>query len=423
MTCISFFDIICDWKWGVSMDSYEEVEISTEELSDLPDIIQMYFNEISRYPLLTKEEEKEYLDNIKIIDKVNLKKIERIDGYRKVDMDIEQLFVELIDKGDIYEEVISSLLPIYRSNENTGMKEIYDLLKKYRSKSRKLGRALNRDEIEELTPLLPLKNPYMSKKEVLNDIKNFVIYKNAENKLYCSNLKLVVSVAKKHAKDIELMDAIADGNFGLLKAIENYDSSFETKFSTYAVPWIKQNIDRRRGNYKSGVSIPSYLERDLSSFRKQIYELEKELGRIPSVEEVVEYTGLYKDKARDLYDYHYQKAVSLDQRIEGEDNDKSSLIDFVEDPRSNLEDEVMKQQLKEDIQIVFKDLTPKQKQVLELRYGINNEYPMSGAEVARMLNVSREAVRITECAALRKIRGMSRNNPKVKSLMEYMDKK
>ena len=249
------------------MEYYEEIdieELSDEEIAEFPNTIQMYFNELSKYPLLTVEEEKKYVEDLKAIDQVKLKTVEDVEGYRKIDIDLEQLFVELENKGDLYQEIISSLLPVYRNDENKYKQAIYDALKEYRKQARKLGRALHREEYQSILSISPIKLSYMSKKELLEEVKNFVIYKNAENKLFCCNLRLVIDVASKYAQGVELLDAIADGNFGLLKAIEKFDTSFETKFSTYAVYWIKQNIDKRRGNYRSGCSMPLHVERELN---------------------------------------------------------------------------------------------------------------------------------------------------------------
>lgn len=406
------------------MNNYEDFENNNiEDAQESYDPVSIYFDEISKYPLLSKEEEKRYINDLQTLSKIKLIKVVEIDTYKKIDIDLEQLLIELQGKDNIYEEVIKSLLPIYRSNENKEKQKVYNILKSYMKKAKTLNRTLNFEELSEIMEINPIKTSTMSEKKVLEDIKNFAIYKNAEDKLYCSNLRLVVSVAKRYGKGIELIDIIEDGNFGLLKAIERYDPSYDAKFSTYAVFWIIQNIERNKRNYRYGITLPFHVEEDLIKLKKIVDEMKQEMNRQPTIEEISERSNISIKRISQLYKIECGEVASLNKSVNILGEDRCELGDFIEDPNTNIEEDFELEQLKKDINIIFDELTEKQKEVIRLKYGFETGSPIRGAEVARMKNVSRENVRVIEEHAINRIRKKAETNEKIQQLRKYVKDK
>ena len=372
-------------------------------------IMDSYLEDISKYPLLTPEEEKECFEKIKLLDSLTMIEIKQVSSYRLIELDLDKLLNELKDKDQVYETVIKSLLPLYRVSENNRIKEIYTVLRKYLKKANSLNRPLTIEEIKEIYDIKYDYLPIMTEKELLKEIENYIIYKNAENKLYCSNLRLVVSIAKKYKglNECELYDAIQEGNFGLLKAIEKFDLNLDNKFSTYAPWWIKSTMERNMRKYKSDLCKPNNVENEISQLKKILYEMEQELNRKPTYDELAQRMNVSKDKIKLLYESMNSDFISIEQPINNtSDNDDFKVADIIEDKTVNFEQEIENKILVENIQEMLDLLKPKERDVIVRRYGlgIEDNETMTLKELADEEGVTVEAIRIRERRALRKLR-------------------
>ena len=241
--------------------------------------------------------------------------------------------------------------------------------------------------------------------------------KYARTQLIESNLKLVVSIAKRfQAFGIPLLDLIQDGNLGLIKAVEKFDVTRGYKFSTYATWWIKQAIMRGIADKSRNIRLPVHTHEKLRIYKKATIELGTKLGRKPTVEEIISNYNLTIEEINNLEKIQ-SETVSLDTPI-GDEED-SRLGDFIPDAGESIEDTVMNSNLHDEIIDLFDEcnLTNKEKNVLILRYGLNGDDPMTLDYVGKIYKVTRERIRQIEAKALRKIR----KSKKVRKLSIYID--
>ena len=205
-----------------------------------------------------------------------------------------------------------------------------------------------------------------------------------------------------------------------MKAVERFDPDRETRFSTYATWWITESIMRGRRDNKLGFSVPVHLDEAISKFKKVVYELEQEKGFNVSPKDVAKKMGVSEEKVFNYYLCAYDTFASLDQPVGAQDETPSETLgDFVPDQGQNVEDIVMKNMLKSDIEVILEKLKPIEREVLEYRYGLKTGDTMTLNEVGKIYGVTRERVRQIEANALRKARNRSYKNKKAKGLIEY----
>ena len=235
-----------------------------------------------------------------------------------------------------------------------------------------------------------------------------------KEQLINSNLKLVVSVAKKYrGTDLGLIDLIQEGNFGLIAAVDKFDVNLGYKFSTYAVYWIKQAINRAIVNKSRGIRLPAHIAEKYNKLKQAERILAQENGRTPDITEIAAYMKMTEQEIKDLYD-SAQQIISLETPV-GEDDD--TLGDFIEDKHfESPSARVAKTDLREQIMKVMESLEERERNVLILRFGLNNEEPKTLEEIGAMFGLSRERIRQIEEKALRKMRNPIRSN----QLKEYM---
>ena len=263
-------------------------------------------------------------------------------------------------------------------------------------------------DIGKIPLLTPEREAYLAERISLGD-------KQAKDELTEANLRLVVNIAKRHVgKGMYFLDLIQEGNLGLMKAVEKFDHSKGFKFSTYATWWIRQAITRAIADQARTIRIPVHMVETIHKVSRTARQLLQELGREPTTDEIAEQLGMTADKVREIMKIA-QDPVSLETPI-GEEED-SHLGDFVEDSESPApSDSASYALLREQLCNVLRTLTPREEQVIKLRFGLEDGRPRTLEEVGRQFQITRERIRQIEAKALRKLRHPSRS----KTLKDYL---
>ncbi len=262
----------------------------------------------------------------------------------------------------------------------------------------------------------------IGKVPLLNAAQEIELAKRSENneeaakhQLISANLRLVVSIAKKYVgRGMSLLDLIEEGNIGLMRAVEKYDWRRGYKFSTYATWWIRQAITRAIADQARTIRIPVHMVETINRFNRTQRRMMQELGREPTPEEVAEVLGIDPVKAREIVKVS-QEPTSLATPVGDEDD--SQLGDFIEAPGLKPEDQATRQLLKDQIEEVLDTLSPREKRVLQLRFGLDDGKQRTLEEVGKEFGVTRERIRQIEAKAVRKLKHPTR----AKKLRDYLE--
>lgn len=344
----------------------------------------------------------------------------------------ESVVMELIEKGRhrgfVTQTEILNMFPNIEK-DITGLEGLYERLESANINIIESGRVFEEEKIKEYDEKKKIQDefgegsssdsvqmylkeigqyPLLSSEEEVELAKR--IEKNdeaARQKLAVSNLRLVVSIAKKYvgrSPNLTLLDLIQEGNIGLFKAVEKFDFRKGFKFSTYATWWIRQAITRALADQGRTIRIPVHMVETINKYQQVVRRLVQDLGREPMPEEVAAEMGVEVDKIRHIMKIS-QETISLEAPVGDDDDQDSSLESFIPDEESiSPSTSAARKILKNYINEIISDLTPREQKILDMRFGLTDGVTHTLEEVGKVFSVTRERIRQIEAKALEKIR-------------------
>lgn len=334
-------------------------------------------------------------------------KIEAEMAYREIldkIMEMGPVFPKIVEIYTEYVKKVDKLKSLYDElnrlqNEKEVFKEIgaENFLWEYEALEKSIKSRIERLEKE-------LNQSYSEAKDTADKlIKLYKKYEFARNTLAEGNVRLVISEAKRYMnRGLDFGDLIQEGNLGLLKAIDKYDWKKGFKFSTYATWWIRQAITRAVADHSRTIRIPIHMIETITKINKAQKELLQEKGRPPSIEEIAEYLEMPISKVERALSVA-KEPISMDKPV-GKDGD-TSLGEIIYDEKTlSAEEELKIESLRERLRKALNMLSPRERKVIELRFGLDGKKPRTLEEAGQELGLTRERVRQLETQALEKLR-------------------
>ncbi len=338
------------------------------------DPVKTYLREIGKVPLLTKEGE------------VELAKAMEIGAYAELSIAV------LVGKD------ARTKLKKSKDLSDVERVEIEDLVEKGNAAAELLVSSSFEEKLGDELPQKP----------ILDELNGLVrTGRAARDRLTISNLRLVVSIAKRYMnRGLSFLDLIQEGNMGLMKAVEKFDYTRGYKFSTYATWWIRQAITRAIADQSRTIRVPVHMIETVRELNRVKREYIQSHGSAPTLEDLSELTGMSIDKIKKVESVS-QYTASLERPIGDEDED--TLGDFIEDPSSpSPTKETFRMFLREQLSRALDQLDEREREILKLRYGLEDGHPRTLKDVSLKFNITRERVRQIEIKAIEKLKHPSR---------------
>ena len=316
---------------------------------------------------------------------------EYIDEYEKFLNRVDKLGLAIAEQESGFLLTPSEIKPIKKGKGSVKKKKVIDIsdisTDSIQMYLREIGKVSLLKQEEEIS---------LAKKSEHGDVES-------KRKLIEANLRLVVSIAKRFTgKSLSLLDLIQEGNIGLFRAVEKFDYRRGYKFSTYATWWIRQAITRALADQSRTIRIPVHMVETINKFKQAERQLIQDLGREPLPEEIAAEMGEPLDKVLHIIKIS-QDTISIETSV-GEDDEDSTLEDFIEDVHTITPDRSAALQLLRDyVSDIIKDLTPREQKILEMRFGLKDRVAHTLEEVGQEFDVTRERIRQIEAKALEKI--------------------
>jgi RNA polymerase primary sigma factor len=399
-----------DFEEVEQIDDEMLLDIEMMDSASLDDPVRMYLKEISRVSLLSASDEVELAQAIEakpLHDALNaLKVLEEVDGRQR---SLDEMLPDIIERLATVKRIGQQA---YIAKELLGLADISKLQRLLHVAAAERQRQANGTASSGRSGKVP--DDYRVAGRRLAE--QYTRAHEAKQRLTEANLRLVVSIAKKSiGRGMSFLDLIQEGNVGLIRAVEKFDHHRGYKFSTYATWWIRQAVTRALADQARTIRIPVHMGDMINKLVRVSRRLLQELGREPNDEEMGEEMGITPGKVREIVKFA-QAPLSLETPI-GEEEDLH-LGDFVEDREAvSPYDAASLTMLRSEVDHVLNSLTPRERRVLQLRFGLVDDHQCTLEEIGKRIGVTRERIRQIEAMALRKLRHPSRS----KKLREYLE--
>jgi RNA polymerase nonessential primary-like sigma factor len=347
------------------------------------DLVRLYLQEIGRVPLLERDEEVSEAQKVQR----HIQILEQRAKAAKAGNTTLQEFIKLVDVHDRLVTQLSHRPSMKRWSRALGME--IPQLREHLAQGKQAWAEVVGYDVKELDKIQ--KNGIRAKEHMIK-----------------ANLRLVVSVAKKYQnRGLELLDLIQEGTLGLERAVEKFDPTKGYRFSTYAYWWIRQGITRAIATQSRTIRLPVHITEKLNKIKKAQRKISQEKGRTPKIEDLAKELDMTAAQIREVL-LRVPRSVSLEIKV-GKEKD-TELGDLLETESASPEETLMRESLQKDLHYLLSELTSREREVIQMRFGFGGEKPFSLAEIGRCLELSRERVRQIEAKALQKLRQPRRRN-------------